>query len=264
MSTVSSHVRLPTDFFRQLRVGAVRVLLLDYDGTLAPFATERQRAKPYPGIIGLLSRIVGECGTRVVIVSGRPAHDVPQLLRVKFPLEIWGCHGCERLLPDGSYQCEELTAGAQHTVAEALEWLDREGLAGRIEHKPSGLAVHWRGLSAGDANEVRVGAFRALWPLRRTGMIFAEFDGGLELRASERDKAHVVRTVLRESGPEACVACLGDDATDEDAFRALKGRGLSLLVRSEFRPTSADLWIKPPEELLRFLEHWIEVCGGAL
>jgi hypothetical protein len=31
---------------------------------------------------------------------------------------------------------------------------------------------------------------------------------------------------------------------------------VSVLVRNEFRPTSADLWLKPPEELVAFLEHW--------
>jgi trehalose 6-phosphate phosphatase len=52
------------------------------------------------------------------------------------------------------------------------------------------------------------------------------------------------------------VAYLGDDVTDEDAFRAVKGRGLAVLVRAEYRRTAADIWIKPPHELKNFIGRW--------
>lgn len=263
MSTATSRLRLPADFFYHLSRASVRALLLDYDGTLAPFTAQRDRAVPYPGVTDLLRRIVQDGGTRMVIVSGRPAHDIPRLLGLDLPLEIWGCHGCERLFANGAYQCETLDTLRQEGVAEAVEWLELEGLGSRLERKPSGVAVHWRGLPAAEAREVRVAAYRALRPLKRLRVPLTEFDGGLELRATDRDKGYVVRTLLRELGRAACLACLGDDATDEDAFRALKGRGLSLLVRPDFRPTAADLWIKPPDELVRFLSHWIEMCGEA-
>jgi len=56
---------------------------------------------------------------------------------------------------------------------------------------------------------------------------------------------------------ETVAAYLGDDFTDEDAFTAIKGHGIGILVRKEFRPTEADIWIKPPDELLSFLSDWI-------
>jgi trehalose-phosphatase len=71
----------------------------------------------------------------------------------------------------------------------------------------------------------------------------------------------VVKSIIKEMGVKAVLAYLGDDLTDEDAFRALRGRGLSVLVRDSRRETAADLWVKPPQELLQFLEKWIE-CGG--
>ena len=51
---------------------------------------------------------------------------------------------------------------------------------------------------------------------------------------------------------------LGDDVTDEDAFAALQGYGLSVLVRSDYRPTVADVWIRPPEGVIEFLSDWIQ------
>jgi trehalose-phosphatase len=87
-----------------------------------------------------------------------------------------------------------------------------------------------------------------------------EFDGGLELRLPGITKGDVVRTVLDESHDEAVSAYLGDDTTDEDAFEAIAGRGLSVLVRPELRPTKAELWLKPPDELFSFLRRWLDSC----
>ena len=52
------------------------------------------------------------------------------------------------------------------------------------------------------------------------------------------------------------MAYLGDDLTDEDAFRAVATRGLGILVRQELRKTAAVAWLRPPEELLDFLHRW--------
>ena len=83
------------------------------------------------------------------------------------------------------------------------------------------------------------------------------FDGGLELRLKGRDKGYAVRTVLDEEGEGVWGAYLGDDWTDEDGFKAIKGRGLPVLVRQEYRETEAEIWLKPPEELLGFLNLWV-------
>ena len=53
---------------------------------------------------------------------------------------------------------------------------------------------------------------------------------------------------------------LGDDMTDEDAFMELEGKGLSVLVNTLLRPTAADVWIKPPIELIMFLRRWSDAC----
>ena len=57
------------------------------------------------------------------------------------------------------------------------------------------------------------------------------------------------------------MAYLGDDLTDEAAFRAVNDAGLSslsVLVRQEWRETSAEVWLRPPEELKGFLKRWIK------
>ena len=82
------------------------------------------------------------------------------------------------------------------------------------------------------------------------------FDGGVELRTVGCNKQYAVKAVLSETAEASAIAYLGDDITDEDAFRAVKNRGLGVLVRPQFRETAADLWIRPPEELVEFMRHW--------
>jgi trehalose-phosphatase len=94
------------------------------------------------------------------------------------------------------------------------------------------------------------------------GLHLLPFDGGLELRARGKNKGDAVSTILKESGSEVAAAYLGDDQTDENAFRAIKGRGVAILVRADPRPTVADIWLRPPEELGRFLRDWLIACGA--
>ena len=62
---------------------------------------------------------------------------------------------------------------------------------------------------------------------------------------------------MNEDPPDTVSAYLGDDLTDEDAFDAIKRKGLAVLVRKEERITRADIRLTPPEELLAFLDRWL-------
>jgi trehalose-phosphatase len=147
----------------------------------------------------------------------------------------------------------------------AAKLLQSEGMESRAEVKPGGVAIHVRGLSRSDAEDI-IGRVRRLWSplLAEFDLTLLEFDGGLEIRVPGRDKGFAVRTILAESVPDAAVAYLGDDRTDEDAFRALNGKGLTVLVRPEYRPTAAEVWLQPPQELIQFLEEWLCASGGKL
>ena len=69
-----------------------------------------------------------------------------------------------------------------------------------------------------------------------------------------------MEVLLGEEPADVAAAYLGDDATDEEAFATLGGRGLTVLVRPEFRATTAQVWLRPPDELFDFLDRWIEAC----
>lgn len=247
-------------FFSRVGRARERALMLDYDGTLAPFTAERDRAYPYPGVRRALDRLT-EAGCRLVVVSGRGIDDLLPLLGLARTPELWGSHGWERLGPKG-YEPPELPRNMAEGLEEITAWARTNRLGGRFERKPAGAAVHVRGLETGEAARLMEAASRKMAEIATaSGLEPHEFDGGVELRPPGKDKGHAVRTVLDELG-QGAAAYLGDDLTDEDAFRAISGKGLGVLVRPEFRPTAAGLWIRPPEELLWFIGRWSGACGG--
>lgn len=247
----------PAEFFRRVRAAERRLLLLDYDGTLAPFHVDPARARPYPGVCERLDAIMQDRRTRLVLISGRWTRDLLPLLTLRKRPEIWGSHGWEQLKPDGDYAVAPIGEAALVKLldADALE-ARIHALGGRCERKPGGFAVHWRGLAPNQIADIRSEVFEN-WMDQglHSDLVWHDFDGGVELRAPGRHKGYVVDTLLAES-PGAVAAYLGDDLTDEDAFRAIKDKGLGILVRPEFRPTEAGLWLRPPAELLDFLDRW--------
>ena len=248
------------EFFAGFSDAATALLLLDYDGTLAPFHVDRFQARPWPGVRALLNLIQNQKKTRMVVISGRPAEEIVPLLALDTPPEVWGLHGAERLYPDGRRELETFAPQVRAKLDEVCALLHRDSFGGLFEEKPNAAVMHWRGVAPEKAKEIE-GRTRDLFePLTQMkGLMLLKFECGLELRAG-RDKGEAVKAILDEScaGASYCsTAFLGDDFTDEAAFAALKGRGLSVLVRPEWRETLADVWLKPPEELKDFLGRWL-------
>ena len=250
-------------FFNHVSTAKKRLLLLDYDGTVAPFSADRGRAFPYAGVPQLMKTIMTSCNTRLIVISGRAAQEIPPLLGFKPTPEIWGTHGVERLHADGRYEEIEVREEALLALAEAEDRLEREGLANCLEIKLAAVAVHWRGLEPSKVLRIRTRAYRVLEPLAaQADLVLGDFEEGVEIRLRSANKGHVLRTLLSELDRNTPVAYLGDDSTDEEAFRVLNGRGLTVLVRPKHRFTAAQMWLKPPDDLIQFLKDWIRFCRG--
>jgi trehalose 6-phosphate phosphatase len=252
-----------TNFFARLGAAPSSALLLDYDGTLAPFQIERRRAYPYPEVVPLLEGIIESGRTRVAIITGRPIPEVKTLLGSLRHLEIWGAHGLERTLPDGTYRQIAIDPESRELLSQVENWIISEKLSSLVEIKPGGIAIHWRGLPAGEIKEIEARVLKEWTPIANHPVLrLLRFDGGLELRVAHPDKGDAVAAIIEELEPAAPVAYLGDDLTDEDSFRVLNdhaanSRGLTVLVRPEYRETAAKLWLRPPRELAAFLEQWL-------
>ncbi len=253
------------EFFAAVKRAARSVLLLDYDGSMAQFRVDRFRARPYAGVRELLSRIQSRSRTRMAIVTGRPAADIGRLLALDAPIEVWGLHGAERLHPDGSREMQEASPAAIGKLNEVREQLARDSFGGRFEDKPNAAVMHWRGISREKARRIEARTRTLFEPLARLdGLRLLDFEAGVELRVG-RDKGGAVEAILEETDREAPVAYLGDDLTDEAAFRVVNASGrpsLSVLMRPAWRETAADVWLRPPAGLRMFLERWAQAGGG--
>jgi trehalose 6-phosphate phosphatase len=253
-----------TPFLQTVGQASKAVLLLDYDGTLAPFKARRDEAFPYPGVAPLLQEIVSNTKTRVVVISGRDAFDVFQLLDIHPRPEVWGGHGLQRVKSDGSTGMPRLDSRTLSGLSDADRWLGYQELRHAAEFKVGSVAVHWRGLDENAVEDLRSRVLLGWRPIaEHDGLDLLEFDGGVEIRAHNADKGDAVRTFLEEIGSDAPAAYLGDDSTDESAFEAINGRGISVLVRPTWRETAAEYWLKPPNELREFLKLWLHAQQDA-
>lgn len=244
--------------------GRLPAVFLDYDGTLTPIVDDPAAATLPDATREVIERLRERCP--VAVISGRDLDDVRRLLAL-YGLPVAGSHGFDILLPDG----ERHQLGAAHTseldaAVDALRTVV-EGVAGaRLERKRFAIAVHYRMVEDPDdvarlerAVEAEAARHEGL---RVTGgkMIF-------ELRPDvDWDKGRALRSVLETLGldrPDVAPIYVGDDDTDEDAFRALGADGLGVVVRGERddRPTAADVALRDPAETRRFLERlaaWLE------
>jgi len=237
------------------------LLMLDYDGTLAPFRKNREQAFPYAGISSVLQEILRTTNTRVVIISGRDAQEVVALLALEPRPEVWGLHGLQRLGKIGRPDLLPIGKDVADALETARDWLRYQHLEDSAEFKAGSIALHWRGLSEPEVEAIRARTLLGWWPIaKRTGLDLLEFDGGVEIRTPGANKGDAVRVVMDEMKPNTPAVYLGDDLTDEAAFLAVNGRGLSILARPQWRSTAAQLWLRPPEEVLDFFGRWLRAC----
>ena len=259
------------DFFYTFAESVTPLLLLDYDGTLAPFRVDRFKARPWTGVREAIARIQRQGRTRIVVISGRPAKEIGPLLRgnppvVEHPVEVWGLHGAERLHADGRREVEQAPPETQRRLDELRDHLRHNNLGGQFEDKPNAAVMHWRGASPRTAKFIETRTRELFEPMSKLpGLTLLEFEGGLELRVG-RDKGGAVRTLVGEMKSGTPVVFVGDDITDEAGFRALnqvQEPHLSVLMRPECRETAANVWLRPPAELRGFLKKWYRALEAA-
>jgi trehalose-phosphatase len=240
------------------------LLMLDYDGTLAPFHEDRMQALPWPGIAERLDRLSIMPSVHLALVTGRSARELASLLPTQHSVEIWGSHGREHLTADGVYTSTNLAPVQQAALNQLEKALEQAGFGAQVERKPASLAAHWRGLppdAASKVEQVARDVYRDAG--ERAGLQLLGFDGGIEVRSDSIHKGHAALHMLTRF-PTTTAAYLGDDTTDEDAFAVLRGRGLTLLVRAESRPSQAAYWLRPPQDLLAFLDTWTHAAERAI
>ena len=231
--------------------GVSPLLVSDYDGTLAPFRRERGEAVPPEETKDLVRRIA-ETGGEFILLTGREASEAAALLGV--PAEVWGCHGWQRRSPGGDTVTMPLS-GAEERALRLLPDMFPGFPSGAVELKPVSAALHWRErpdvLEKYEKLEESI-----LERASEAGLEKLSFDGGVEFRLPSCTKGEAMKRILAARSFRDPVCYLGDDLTDEDAFRVLDGRGVGVLVSALPAASAAAVRIRP-EEVPEFLRRWL-------
>jgi trehalose 6-phosphate phosphatase len=230
-------------------------LFLDFDGTLAPIVDDPAAAAAPGTTLDLLARLASRMP--VFVVSGREIADLRP--RVPVPgIALAGSHGIEIETADGRRHDRGADfAGDAEAAAAALD-AALAGLPGvRIERKRSSVAVHTR--TASDAARTAVGERVAAVAAATPRLRLHRGKEVLELLpAVPWNKGRAVLWLVGTLGFAGAVpVAIGDDRTDEDAFRAVAEGGLGILVADVPRPTAARLRLADPADVARFL-RWLD------
>ncbi|HEV3098582.1 MAG TPA: trehalose-phosphatase [Candidatus Udaeobacter sp.] len=232
-------------------------IFLDYDGTLTPIVSHPEKALLSDSMRQALQSLVMHAP--VAILSGRDLDDVRQ--RVNIGAIVYaGSHGFDIAGPRGLRK--EMATEFLSKLDMIEEELGKQlaGIPGaRLERKRFSIAAHYRNVNESDIHKVE----RAVSEVAARHRELRKMDGKkvYELLPDiDWDKGKAVLWLLENQGLERAKVrpiYIGDDRTDEDAFRALGQRGVGILVSEQPRPTSASYSLKDPTEVERFLRELV-------
>jgi trehalose-phosphatase len=126
---------LPDGFWQRVARSRERLVVLDYDGTLARFQVRRSLAQPLPGAVRALRALAASPGTRVAVLSGRPVSELARFFGAQPGLErvrLLGEHGWERQT-SAALERVPLLAGAAESLRRAAARAREAGLGELIE-----------------------------------------------------------------------------------------------------------------------------------
>jgi trehalose 6-phosphate phosphatase len=249
------------DVLRAARGEAGSLLLgLDFDGTLAPIVSRPEDAALLPASRQALDRLAQRTDTHIALISGRSLQD----LRSRVVLDrvyYAGNHGLEIEGPD-VHRVHEIAADAHATLQALARQLERElaGIDGVIvEDKTLTLSVHFR-LVSDREQEARVRDAVRACARDHAGLRLTDGKKVVEIRPDvDWNKGRALR-FLRETledrfgrGPAVFI---GDDRTDEDAFRELGATDCSIVVGDPPQHESvAQASLRSPTEVAQFLRR---------
>lgn len=233
------------------------VVFLDYDGTLTPIVDRPEQATLGESMRDALCALADRCD--VAVISGRDLADVRRLVGLD-NLIYAGSHGYDIVGSDGRQRQREEGVEALPALDQAEPML-REQLkdipGARVERKRFAIAAHYR--NAADRNIPRI---------EQAMNEAVEKHAGLRKRGGKKifellpdadwNKGRAVLWLLETLGPggaESLPIYIGDDVTDEDAFVALRSRGVTALVSDSSSRTAADYRLRDSEEVELFLRR---------
>jgi trehalose 6-phosphate synthase/phosphatase len=232
-----------------------RCILLDYDGTLTPIQKLPSLANPNEDILNLLTDLANDPLSEVVVISGRDANTLDSWLG-HLQLTLVAEHGAEIKYKNQQWQQQvSLSSDWKDQIKPLLELYVTRCAGSFIEEKKNTLAWHYRNTHA-DLGFIRSRELRNNLLQLTINRPLQVIDGNkvLEVRMMGIDKGTTVQKILNEFKPEF-VFCIGDDVTDEDMFRILRGQAYTVKIGSG--NTAAEYTLTSQTQVVPLLKRLI-------
>lgn len=244
---------------RIIKDGAV--LFLDYDGTLSPIVKNPSLAHPPARILTVLKELQKKRNLHLAVVSGRDMDALKKFLPLR-GLILAGNHGA--VIQGAGFRFLHPGARRFRSILKDLEGNVRRALSGfpgiRYEHKIYGLTIHYRDLRPAQTRRASSILRRVLNPaLGRNECKMRRGKKVWEICPPESwGKGDAVLWLLKKFTMRVprLVIYIGDDVTDEDAFRVLLDKGAGIRVSpGPSKRSAASFYVQSWKEVADFLEE---------
>lgn len=217
-----------------IRFSGNKLLLLDYDGTLVPFANAPELAAPDPALLQMLADLASVDGMKVHLISGRLKETLEGWFG-SLPLGLHAEHGYwSRLSPEDQWETQIIEdIGWKKPILEILEKYVSQTPGSLIEEKTAALTWHYRMSDPELAERKCVELLRELnRELHATPADVLPGHKVIEIRPKGINKGTVVSRIVAGADSATAILAIGDDRTDEDLFSALPRGSFSIHVGS--------------------------------
>jgi trehalose 6-phosphate phosphatase len=239
------------------------LFFLDYDGTLAPIALKPELALMSNSTRKALKKLMQDKRVSVSVISGRTLKDVKRLVAIK-GIYYSGCHGLEteNLYSAGSVsdlkKIRIFIKQARKSLVKELSGIVPTGIID-IEDKGFILSLHYRRVKKQHIKYIKKVFYGAARQYVDSGeMIVTRNKKVLELRPDIKwDKGTYclyMLKILSRYRKKILPIYIGDDRTDETAFKALKGKGITIFVKGERKTSLAQYYVNSTSEVRVFLQ----------
>ena len=255
-------------FSTGVRAAGLVLLLSDYDGTLTPIVGNPKDALLSPEVREKLSILAEKPAFSVGIVSGRILSELKTLVGIE-NIYYAGNHGLEIEGPGLSF-IHEAARETQQDIKDLAAQLasllkDIDGVI--VENKGLSLSVHYRLVKESEQGAVTETFQQLVSPYLRDGKIRVGTGKKVfEVRPSvDWHKGKAVETIKERieatlGARDSLVIYMGDDTTDEDAFRIIhQPGGWSVFVGGDNPSSNADYYLDSPAEVATFLSRLLEL-----
>ena len=219
------------------------LIACDYDGTIAPIVADPMKALPLRETSVALRNLATLPQTHVAVISGRSLRDLAALSRLPAEIHLVGSHGSEFDI-DFALDLDPDLRQRRTELVERLQQLATDHPGVSLEKKPASVAVHYRSVTP-EAVETLLAALGTA-ATEIAGVTMRHGKMVCELLLVPTDKGRALAK-LRSTVGAAAVLYLGDDITDEDAFKTLAGPDVGVKVGDG--STIAPFRVGSPDEV---------------